>query len=558
MTDNEIISIELKISDSEENNNINNNNVINNSLNENLVDANKIINKDELLKEKSYYKLLLSDYKKFLKKINFQISNTETTYEKSNFLKKDKTTIYNIVEMHNSLYKNIKNIKKSLYHVSEKYNDEILILDGENILKSSKFQQLIKLFISNEEFTKFFYCWFNGGEKGVIQPMTSLNINVKDKIYLLNILLENYLSDYNCIVIITSKTNLDNDDKNFYFINKNLIIPIVYNKEDIREQDDHILLYIYFHLSKIKNCRVISGDKFKWFDNNSISIKNFKLEYDFNNLKVNLKIVNAYTNDNMIYKNYKYQIGYFYFPFLKNISKIKDLNIEDDFFNSKELYINNFIQNISNQDYESILNYTIKIYLILIELNYLKNDDVIQSYASFFINLISKIIIECKNSLENIILILNRVSSISKKAFDKIEKYNSSLLYKIIFDYDNDLSNFSSLSVDLMDFSKNNNLENVVDNKEYKKLKKSIELYTFLSEYYLIIKTLTFLLNSNKYIIKISKLFSHLIEVFDKIENNIYKIRKISNGVNPFNNLFLKILSHHIFIKKNGFCKKDF
>ena len=72
-------------------------------------------------------------------------------------------------------------------------------------------------------------------------------------------------------------------------------------------------------------------------------------------------------------------------------NKIKDLNIADDFLNSKELYINNFIQNISNQDYESILNYTIKIYLILIELNYLKNEDIIQSYASFFINFISKI-----------------------------------------------------------------------------------------------------------------------------------------------------------------------
>ena len=79
MTDNEIISTELKISDSEENNNINNNNVINNSLNENLVDPCKIINKDELLKEKSYYKLLLSDYKKFLKKIKGFLFNKKVS-----------------------------------------------------------------------------------------------------------------------------------------------------------------------------------------------------------------------------------------------------------------------------------------------------------------------------------------------------------------------------------------------------------------------------------------------------------------------------------------------
>jgi hypothetical protein len=58
--------------------------------------------------------------------------------------------------------------------------------------------------------------------------------------------------------------------------------------------------------------------------------------------------------------------------------------------------------------------------------------------------------------------------------------------------------------------------------------------------------------------IRVSELFSNIIKVYDIIEFNIYKIRKISSGETLINKLFLKVLSFHIYIKKNGFCKKDY
>jgi hypothetical protein len=48
------------------------------------------------------------------------------------------------------------------------------------------------------------------------------------------------------------------------------------------------------------------------------------------------------------------------------------------------------------------------------------------------------------------------------------------------------------------------------------------------------------------------------MKVYDKIDESMHKIRKISNESNDLNKTFLNILSHHIFMKKNGFCKKDY
>ena len=69
---------------------------------------------------------------------------------------------------------------------------------------------------------------------------------------------------------------------------------------------------------------------------------------------------------------------------------------------------------------------------------------------------------------------------------------------------------------------------------------------------------MSFLLNSNKSIVKIAKLFTCIMKIYDKIEVSLHKIRKISNNSNDLNKIFLSILSHHIFMKKNGFCKKDY
>ena len=524
--------------------------------------ANSVINKEELLKEKSYYKLLLSDFKKFLKKINFQICDTDTST--INKKSTNKSVIYNIVELHNNLYKNIKNIKKDLFYVNNNYNSELLILDGENILKTHKYQQLIKLHLDNEIFEKYFYSWYYGGENGLIQPLSSLNISIDDKIFLLNIFVTNYLPEYNSIIIISGKTSDQNYNKNTYINSKKtLIIPIIYTKEDIREQDDHLLLYLYFHFNKIKNCKIISADKFKWFNNSDNYLKNFKLEYDFNNYNINLTISDAYTNDLIILKNCKYKLGYYYFPFIKNLDFIRDIKInQEEIFENKEHFIDTLFNFINEEKYSNVLVYLIFIFINLIELNvnYNINQIHINNFSDLLTMFISKLIKNIKTNINEISEVIDKINLISKKAIDKIEKQKSNFLYTILFEKSNDRSNISSLTIDnyLHNTSSSDDNIKIKETIEYLQLKKNLEKYFFLTEFYLILKSITFLVNSQKTIIKISKFFCYLVKIYDGIEENIYKIRKISNDTNCLNKLFLNILSHHIFIKKNGFCKKDF
>ena len=521
-----------------------------------------IINKEELLREKSYYKLLLSDFKKFLKKINFQVCDTDTSTV--NKKSTNKSIIYNIVELHNNLYRNIKNIKKDLFYINDNFDNELLILDGENILKTHKYQQLIKLHLDNEIFEKYFYSWHYGGENGLIQPLSSLNISINEKIFLLNIFITNYLTEYNSIIVISGKTSDENSNKNIYVNSKKtFIIPIIYTKEDIREQDDHLLLYLYFHFNKLKNCKIISADKFKWFNQSGNYLKNFKLEYDFNNYNINLSISDAYTNDLIIFKDYKYKLGYYYFPFIKNLDFIKNIKYsQEEILENKEHFIDTLFGFINQEKYSNVLVYLILIFINLIELNvnYNINQNHINNFSELLTIFISKLIKNIKTAINEISEVIDKINLISKKAIDKIEKQKSNFLYTILFEKSNDRSNISSLTIDnyLHNTSSSDNNIKIKETTEYLQLKKNIEKYFFLTEFYLILKSISFLVNSQKTIIKISKFFCYLVKIYDGIEENIYKIRKISNDVNCLNKLFLNILSHHIFIKKNGFCKKDF
>lgn len=531
----------------------------------------KIFIREELLKRKVYYKILLTDYKKFIKKINYYSTNTETSYDASTITRKsfDKTKIYNIKGTHTSLYNNIKKIKKDLYFVFENFNNKILILDGENILKSFKYQQLIKQHISKTEYEYYFNYWYNGSINGFIQPMTSLNLSISDKIYLIEHIVNNYLDSFNCIIMVSGKISIDSNIKApFINQNKTIFIPVIYDKDDIREQDDHLLLYIYYHLSKIKSCEIISGDKFKWFNHSDNYLKNFILEYNFDEQTININILDAYTNDIILYKNIKYQLGYFYFPFIKNISHTSYDNVQIDSVLLDNLIAgdyNKILELFTNNDYDNIISLLIKIFLILIDLNsnYENNIIIIKKYSDIITGFISQIIYYYKPIFDEMIIILSRLSTIGNKIFDKIEKYDSYTLYRVFFESNNDLSNLSSVSIDCIftnnssNYKKSNNPD-ITKLQPYVKFKKNIPNYIFITEIYLIFKSMSFLLNSNKSIVKIAKLFTCIMKIYDKIEISLHKIRKISNNSNDFNKIFLSILSHHIFMKKNGFCKKDY
>lgn len=557
MDDNNInYEISFDFSESEDETNINDkiNELENNNNNEDLIkETNEQVNTnyEELKQKKLYYKVLFADYKKFLKKINFHSSITESTCDMSTKSRSpDKSKIYNIKGTFSNLYKNIKKIKKDLFFINTHFKNDILVIDGENILKSNKYQQLIKLHLTKTTYDKYFNYWYYGGEDGLVQPMTSLNLSIGDKIYLIELLIKNYLINYNCIVFISGKSDNFNTEPISQIINNNSIIfPVYYNKEDLREQDDHLMLYVYYHLSKIKTCEIISGDKFKWFNHVDNFLKNFRLEYDFNNLTININSCDAYSNDIIIYKNYKYQLGYFYFPFITNLSGLMqiDINLNDrTYFND---YINNLLDYINVEKYELIINYVIKIFINLIMFNGENNIDIITNYSDFIVLLISNIIHVLKNSVDEIINIIDKLSQINKKAVNKIEKIDSKILYNIF------------LKLNDYDLSKKHTQLDLIYNditQELDKFKKNIDIYIFLTNFYMIIKSMSFLLSSGKPIIKMAKLFSIIMKIYDKINDSIHKLRKISNESSELNKVFLLILSHHIFMKKNGFCKKDY
>jgi hypothetical protein len=86
-----------------------------------------------------------------------------------------------------------------------------------------------------------------------------------------------------------------------------------------------------------------------------------------------------------------------------------------------------------------------------------------------------------------------------------------------------------------------------------------INNYVIITDCYLIFKSMTFMMiSSKKYIIRVAKLFSIIMKIFDNVETNIYKIRKMSNSKTFINKMFLELFTHHVYMKKNGFCKKDF
>ena len=51
-------------------------------------------------------------------------------------------------------------------------------------------------------------------------------------------------------------------------------------------------------------------------------------------------------------------------------------------------------------------------------------------------------------------------------------------------------------------------------------------------------------------------IFSLIIWNYDKFDDNIQKIRKLSNKNSLFNIMFLEINSMYLYIKKIGLCKK--
>lgn len=88
----------------------------------------------------------------------------------------------------------------------------------------------------------------------------------------------------------------------------------------------------------------------------------------------------------------------------------------------------------------------------------------------------------------------------------------------------------------------------------------TIDNYMELIEIYIVIKFVIFqktLNEQNNLIIKLSKLFDLLINIYDSFDGNIYKIRKLSGSKNYLSILFKKMNIIYILVRKQGFFKKN-
>ena len=249
-------------------------------------------------KKLNYYKNILFNYKIFEK-----------------YLKEGK----------NELYSNLKKYKKEFFYIHNYFNKQIFIIDGENLLKSFKMQNIFYNILGNIDYYKYFNYWIYGSKNLCINPYTTLNLSNFDKKIILEKFVKLYLFNYNNIFIISSK-NKDFNKVSFIDNNNSLVIPILYESKNIREQDDHLIMFLNKLLIN-KNAKVISCDKFKWFSEN-VNILNFRFIYDYDNKETNIEIVDNNVHDLKIFKNNSFLIDNYIYPYIDNKSIITNqLNI---------------------------------------------------------------------------------------------------------------------------------------------------------------------------------------------------------------------------------------
>jgi hypothetical protein len=450
-------------------------------------------------------------------------------------------------ELINKLKYNIdknKNLLIKFINSGSNNNKPFVIIDVENILKSFKIQNFLKSKLTPNEYLKYFNIWLNGDFKvesndnmdltnislsqysskiKYIEPFTSLNLTISAKIKLLKIIIENLLNNYNTISIITTNKKKSDDDLSnpeliYDILNEHFFIPIIYKKTDIREQDDHVILYLYTLLKK-KNYKVLmlSNDKFKWYSNqDEILTSNFKFLYDFDNLSKQLVIDDAYTPD-----IYKFNSKYLLFPFINYPI------IDCAFFTEKNTSIYNInfdnSNNMNFDDLNSIENQYEIVYNNLIKLSV--NDDIKKN--NFKYNILT-------NFLHKYLLHIHKIFT---KLFEFLNSYTKKEIFKLsIRDKQNVLS---QKQIDIFIFAIN----------KYKSL---IEIFQVIK-----IVEIKFYSGDKNFILFVILFFSIIVEIHDTLQDNLYKIRKLSNSKSNLGELFSVLNVSFIYIRKHGFFKKN-
>jgi len=548
--------------------------------------------------------------------INFnpiQIKEHLNYFKKKYIFNSNNKSNHNLAEtLFSSLEVNVlkisKNLEQSIKSIIEKNtineNIPILLIDTENIFKSFIIQDYLKSHMEVEQFDKYFHTWNNGCFKNknncdlnnleeislseysskikYIEPFTSLNLSLKKKIKLINILIGNLVNCSHTINIITSseptdildeKINLNNESSNSSISanlansNKivNLTIPIEYNsKFDIREQDDHLIIFIYTLLEKLNlNPIIISNDKFKWFsDYTKLNIKNFKILYDFDEYKKKIIIDIQYTPDIYKHNNKYFLIPLTNYPHFSN-ELVPNYLLSNDFYEINKIFKLKF-KKIQLEDIKKIKKYLY--YYSFIENIPGTKDNLIKvfDFAIKYIEYIS-------NNLNNIFEFL------SSKSKNKIFKLSLGLGLEQTQNSNPNQTNYNKSTLEenfleKIDKKHWGNIENMSksDSNNYMVL---LDNYLILIDIYIILKFIIFRFiifktyselevnaikeNITKYICNMCMIFDYIIGIYDLIDEHIHKIRKLSNSKLELGKIFKKMNILYIFIRKQGFFKKN-
>lgn len=426
--------------------------------------------------------------------------NSETTLSHDFFIKTFSSFVQN--ELRDKLiFKLQDNISKIKLPNFCQIIKPIILFDSENILKSFRIYEILKNNLDEDKLKNIYNKWIYGekifydkinesmsmtefsNSVKYIEPFTSLSMDINDKMFLCKIIVSNYLSDYFVICMVNSKNKI-NESTHSVIEDNILFINIVHDKNDIREQDDHLILYLNYYLSQLKKkVLILSSDYYKFYLDKVITY-DFKMLYDIDNCVS--KIILSNSQKDLIILNQK--------------------KIELVVNNINPIYLSN-----KNLSHEYILFDIIKKILIDNKEEFIK---------------------ELEKTQKEIIKELKKLVNFFDEIFNFLESKSKKEIFKIML---------SGKEIFHSDYEKN--------------FIKNIEKFKSIINLYLILKFIKLIFYQEKFIEHYIMIFEKIIYIYDKIDDSIDKIRKLSNGLES-SNIFSVLNSTYLMIKKIGLFKK--
>lgn len=408
----------------------------------------------------------------------------------------------------------------------------VLICDVSNILKNPYIHEELEK-IYGKKYNQIFKTWNEGysdystkstigsNQVNCVEPYTSLNIDVDTKLFVIKTIHDMFLSDFvNIFVMTDCGENYDLESIDNLQLSNSLFV-ILNDANDtydiFREHDDVIMLLLYewLNVNNISS-KILSLDKFKWFDNyKTLGKTTFIYEYDFDlgMRKLILSKQNVSTNMKNIYKIYNESQHFMLGSVPVLTEDMTHIVISDKL---TDMYGKNTI-------YGKYLR-VIKMFLL--------NDLTFDKYERLLKSLVTdtKVI---GQSLKNVLMCINKKNAITQLSYINTDT-----------DPDTDMYTYTSIDKQMLSF---------------------IDIHTYIEQYKIIVKIYPFIrmilyksnIDEKLGYIHVS-FFTEVLVIFDLLHENVGQLRKLSFMTD--NKKIIKIAKQlflmYMYVKKQGFLKK--